>query len=389
MVASASEHETRSRPDLPHTREKRHRYSILRGLNLIADGKALDGLEGETQSELARRRSAPAKGLLVPWTAPVERRGLDTTTGGGGMAVIRPQGVLFDVLRPKLALARLGADIRDFAGGGGSSAVLLPVKVSAANVSWVGDTFTPVQSNMTVGGTPMAAKTVTTYTDVSRRLLTLANTPSYEDLVIDDLMTSIAVAIDAAALNGSGQGNVPLGLMQYGTLPYIVASGGSANGNAPTYADMCNMEAKIGIVNGDSPAGARIGLVTSPQGRNALRQADMGTASGRKVWHAKPMMIDGELRTVETVLGYPAVATTNIPANLTMGSGTGLTCGAMGNFADMLINLFTAVDLIVNPYRQSADGNVRITALQDVDVALRHKDSFCLSAGWICPTIST
>ena len=383
-----AELETETRPDLPHAKEKRHRYSLVRGLALFADGKELNGIEGETQKELAKRRRTPAKGLLVPWSAPVERRGLDTTTGGAGMATIRPPGVLFDILRPKLALARLGADIRDFADGDGSNAVLLPVKASAASVSWVGDTFTPSQTNMTVGGTAMAAKTATCYTDVSRRLLTLANTPAFEDLVIEDLMTSIAIAIDQAGINGSGQGNVPLGLMQYGTLPYIVMTGGSANGNAPSYADVCNMEAKIGIANGDAPAGARIGLVTSPAGRNALRQADMGTNSGRKVWHAKPMVIDGELRTVETVLGYPAVATTNVPANLTMGSGTGLTCAAMGNFADMCVNLFTAVDLIVNPYRQSADGNVRITALQDIDVALRHNASFCLSAGWICPTIN-
>lgn len=376
--------------ELPHHRSgSRHKYSTMRAICLQAEGKQLNGLEGEVHDELARRRSTPSKGILLPLDAPMGRtkRALDTATGSGSMQQTRPP-VLIDVLRAKLAMARLGAQVRDVTDGVPSGAVLVPVKTAAAAVSWVGETFTPAQTNLTAGGVTMSPKTITTYTDISRRMLSVA-VPEYTDVVIEDLATSIAIAIDAAAINGAGSANVPLGLFQYGSaIPFITLNGDSGNGAAPAYADVCDMEAMVGATNGDAPMDARIGFLTSAAGRNAFRQCDMGTASGRKVWKCHPMLIDGELRSVETVLGYPAVSTTNVPSNITKGSGTNLTAACLGNFADMLIHLFTGVDVVVNPYKQSTDGLVRVTALQDVDIAIRRYGSFCVVAGIICPTVS-
>ena len=47
-----------------------------------------------------------------------------------------------------------------------------------------------------------------------------------------------------------------------------------------------------------------------------------------------------------------------------------------GNFADLLIGMFGGLDLVVDPYTHSKSGTIRVVALQSVDVAVRHAQSF-------------
>ncbi len=47
-----------------------------------------------------------------------------------------------------------------------------------------------------------------------------------------------------------------------------------------------------------------------------------------------------------------------------------------GNWADMLLGMWGGLDLMVDPYTGSTSGTVRIVALQDVDIAVRHPESF-------------
>ena len=49
-----------------------------------------------------------------------------------------------------------------------------------------------------------------------------------------------------------------------------------------------------------------------------------------------------------------------------------------GNFNDLLVGMWSGVDLTVDPYSLSTTGTVRIVAFQTVDVAVRHAVSFCL-----------
>ena len=49
----------------------------------------------------------------------------------------------------------------------------------------------------------------------------------------------------------------------------------------------------------------------------------------------------------------------------------------------MLVGLFGGLDITVDPYSLSNTGSVRIVALQNVDTAVRHAESFILSNdGW-------
>jgi len=51
-----------------------------------------------------------------------------------------------------------------------------------------------------------------------------------------------------------------------------------------------------------------------------------------------------------------------------------------GNFADLIIGYFSGLDIMVDPYSNSTSGTVRVVAMQDVDIAVRHAESFSRGA---------
>lgn len=74
--------------------------------------------------------------------------------------------------------------------------------------------------------------------------------------------------------------------------------------------------------------------------------------------------------------GHPAFVTNQCRSNLTDGLGTSLSETFFGNWADLLIGLWSEVDLLVNPYTGDINRLIRVTTYQDVDVAVRHAASF-------------
>ena len=66
----------------------------------------------------------------------------------------------------------------------------------------------------------------------------------------------------------------------------------------------------------------------------------------------------------------------NVPSNLTKGSGTNLSAVIYGNFADLLIGLYGTLEILVDPYTDFAKGTTGIRALQSIDIAVRHAESF-------------
>ena len=49
-----------------------------------------------------------------------------------------------------------------------------------------------------------------------------------------------------------------------------------------------------------------------------------------------------------------------------------------GNFSDLLVGMFGGLDIVVDPYTASTTGTVRVVALQSVDCAVRHAQSFAV-----------
>jgi HK97 family phage major capsid protein len=348
------------------------------------DGVLTRGLELEATDEIAARSGRKPRGFWVPWNAELRNLGFGTAAGQSGLATAQttiPQNMLIDALRAKLAVERLGGKILNLTpevnSGGG---VKIPVKTSAASVSWVDDGAAPAsESNFVVAAQTLTPHTCSAYTDVTRRMLSLGQ-PGFQAKVVEDLLIGLAVGIDQAALNGSGTGFTPLGLFQTGGITQLTCAADSGNGGVPSYADLIALEKTIGVAGGDSPADARVGLVTSPAGRSIFRRtAKLSGGTATPCWEVNTGRNPrGEWESVETCIGYASVATTNVVANIAKGTGSNLTTACLGNFADLVVNLFTGFDVLVNPYMQSLSGIVRVSAFVDVDAIVQHTGSFAI-----------
>lgn len=75
--------------------------------------------------------------------------------------------------------------------------------------------------------------------------------------------------------------------------------------------------------------------------------------------------------------GYRGLITNQVRSDLDKGSATGV-CSALffGNWADLIVGMWGGLDILVDPYTGGTAGTVRVVALQDVDVAVRHPQSF-------------
>lgn len=364
--------------DMPHCVGPHH-YSIRTALRSVSECRSKpfrpNGLEGETSQELTKRMGREPQGFWMPLNVPVEpeRRTNTTVTGSGAAQTVWPPAMFIDVLRAKLVIQALGGRITTLSNDGGQ--VQLPVQTAATPVRWVAEgsqagSFT----GLTVGSVTFVPHTLLANTGVSR-FMKDTSAPGFDAWIYEDLAKSIAVNVDAAAINGQGlASSQPLGLLQTPGVPTYTLAADTGNGGAPAYADVVGMEQTVANANGDSRADARLGWLTSPNGRSKMRRVDGSSGSaGRWLWN----------QDVDTVLGKPALATTNVPYAQTKGSGTNLTSLIYGDFANVIVNLFSAVDIVVNPYTITSSGYYQIYAYQEVDVQIARTAGFVIANGMI------
>jgi HK97 family phage major capsid protein len=210
---------------------------------------------------------------------------------------------------------------------------------------------------MTFGQVTMTPHCGGAATEISRTLM-LQSTPDAEALVRADLIATVTVGIDAAAINGSGGSGQPTGLLNAGITGY--ETGGAAS--VPSWADVVGLETTISGYNADMGA---LAYLTNPLGRGYLKCASKAGTEAQFVW--------GEGNTMN---GYRAVATNQVPANLSQGGVVDAYGLIFGNWNDLVIGLWGGMDILVNPYANDTAGAVRVVVLQDVDVAVRNLTSF-------------
>jgi HK97 family phage major capsid protein len=339
------------------------RYSLGKALRQAADVRGpkgvgvLDGLELEVSQELARRSGKPPQGFYLAMDVPLfrqaEMRDLTSSTGSGATATRTDSARLIDLLRAKSVLGTLGARMPVVASGN----LRLPRRTATAAVTWLAEGASPgAENSQTHDAVTATPHTAGTYTDVSRALL--VSQPMGAGLVIEDLTLALAAELDRVGLNGSGASDEPTGLRSTSGVTTVSIG---ANGGAPIWALICQLEQALGDANADVGS---LGIVTTPAARSKLRRTERAAGSGL-IWGDD-----------NRVAGMPAMATGSMPDDLTKGSGTALSALIMGNWSDLMTPVWGAVDVLVDPYKYAAVGAVRISAFLSCDVLVRHAASF-------------
>jgi HK97 family phage major capsid protein len=345
------------------------------------------GLELEVSQELSnhaqQRGKAPATAFRIPWSFPTQQRALTTQTGAGSITsqIQSPT----DVLRSKMVCLRLGAEMLNLPGSGPHGKVRIPVRTGGSTAAWVVEGSAAGASNSVTVATDLSPYTVSATALITRMMVTDLGQPGFVDFTLEEMMTSCAVALDVAVISGNGF-NQPLGLSSNPAITAVAPIGDVGQGGTINYTVLEEMESIVGQQNGDSAAFCRPGFVTSPLGRSTLRKVDVsGVAgsTGRYAWQAKQHVIDGEVITLESMLGWQALSTNGMPSGLSKGGGTANLTGLLyGNFADMIINCWDSFAILVNPFTQSSQGVVAASVFLDCNSLLRRTASFCSCAGW-------
>lgn len=336
------------------------RYSLMRALNALANPNDVNAqraaaFERECSDAVASKMGKSARGFYLPHDVQKRDLVVGTASAGGNLvATDLMAGDFISLLRN--AMVVMGMGTRMLTGLQGN--VAIPRQTGAGTAYWVAESNAPTESQQAFDQVTMSPKTVGAFTDISRKLLAQSSL-DVEALVQQDLATVLGLAIQQAAINGTGASNQPSGLL---TLITPSVAGGT-DGLAPTWAHIVELESDVSVANADV---GTLSYLTNAKVRGKLKGTSKVSGQNGFVWDGGDTPLNG----------YRAAVTNAVPSNLTKGSGSNLSAIIFGNWSDLLIGMWGTLDLMVDPYSLSTAGSVRVVALQDVDVAVRHAESF-------------
>lgn len=343
-------------------------FSFVKAMRALAnpqDRRAQDeaAFEFAASEAAAKKEGRTSRGLMVPVDV-LYKRDITTSTasgtakGGNLVATDLLASSFIDVLRNKMVLNTLGAQFLTGLQGN----VAIPRKTAASSAYWVAENVAPTESTNAPAfdQVTMTPKTLGAYVDISRRLM-LQSSLDIENLVRNDLAASIAVAMDGAAIAGSGS-NKPTGVLNTSGIGSVTLG---TNGGAPTWAMVTNLVREVDIDNALNGAAA---FLTNGQVKAKLSNTSKQTSGVEGNFILGP--------DVNTLYGYPLVVSQQVPANLSKGTGSNLSAMIFGVWSELLIGQWSGIDLMADPYTGSNAGTVRIVAFHDCDFAVRHPESF-------------
>ena len=335
------------------TNKETKRFSVLKAINAMAnptDRKAQEeaAFEFECSRAAGEIYGRTAQGVLLPpevlsnWS----QRDLNASDDAGLIGQDFRGGDFIDALRNSSAVMQNATILSGLTGD-----VKIPKKTAASSAAFISSEGGAAgESEMTIGSVTMSPKTLGAFTDVTRQLM-VQSSLDVENLIRNDLAGSMAIALDNAGLEGSGSSGNPTGITNTTGINTVSLSSAAA----PTFAEMVSMETAVAV---DNALLGGLVYIVHPSNAGTLKTTEKATNTAQFVY------TDGLIN------GYPVVVSAQLTANNYV----------FGNMSDLLVGLFSGVDLVVDPYTNSSSGTVRVVALQSCDVNVRNAVSFCAAS---------
>lgn len=315
---------------------------------MVMNNGVLTGLEAEMHQE-AKRENPSLKGIGVP-SFVINRAAL----AASGSKVVATNTVDFiEALRARLVVIQAGAKLMP-----GLKGNLSIPKLTGGNVVWNSETGNSADFAAAFGEVTMSPKRLTAYQTVSKQLL-VQSEYAIEQIITGDMYRSVALAVDAAALEG-GAANTPTGILNTSGIGSVECG---TTGGALTWAKVVALENEVAVDNADLGA---LAFVTNPKVRAQLKGTSVGTDQ-RMVWSESG----------NSLMGYNAFVTTQVPSTLDKDTTTGvLSALIFGNFNDLMLGQWGGLDITMDPFTAALSAQVKIYIDSLWDVALRNAASF-------------
>lgn len=333
------------------------RFSIIRAIRMAIPGQVLDGIEKEVhEMGTAENRAAGVDTEESSFSLPLSflratQQTVSQDAGAYGGALVQnaaPQ--IQDNFRPKLFLEALGANF--ITGLTGGDVPLIVASDFALAFLAEGDAITPTKK--AYAGPSLSPKRAGGAVDISKRLL-MQSSVDVESMVMNGLRNGFSQLLEGAAINGAG-GVAPTGLLSYGG----VLQSTTVASAAATYALILELQA---LIEANDATDKTLGYLLNPKLKAFLKQIKKDAGSGLFVFAD------------DKIDGINAVSTSLVPA-LAAGANQPL---IYGDWSQMTIGQWGAVNIMVNPYSGDLSNSVRLTLNTHADMQIANPKAFAIS----------
>lgn len=335
--------------ELGLTGGEQKRYSVLRAIRAMVDRDwSGAGFERECHQAICKRAGISESangGFYVPYE--VQKRDMTAGTANAGGYLVATDNLaasFIDLLRNRAVVAQLGATMLPGLVGN----VTIPKLTAGGTAYWLTNEATAItESQQTLGQLALTPKNVGAYTEISRQLM-MQSSPAADALVMSDLAKVLAIAIDLAAMEGSGASGQPTGISN-------TAGIGSVTGTSLDYADILEFQTDVA---GSNALAANCAFVTTPAVAALLKQRVKLASTWSPIWEGG--VLDG------TMEGFRARSTNQVTAASMI----------FGDFSQVVIGEWGMLEVALNPYANFAAAISGIRAIQTVDVGVRQAGAF-------------
>ena len=336
--------------DIGMSNREIEQFSVAKAIRAMADNDWKDaGLEREvlrTTEKLRTRQNS----FVLP--NELMRRDVLKSGTGGELVGVQFLGDRFidalytesDVLNRCTLLSGLTQD------------VAIPRMTSSSSSAWYAEGGTIAESTPAFDQLTLSANTLASMVEYSRKLLRQSDV---EQILRRDMSRTMAIALDTAILNGSGSGAEPTGILQTSG---IGAVAGGTNGAAPTYDNMVDLIAAVAEDNARSDNSVFIS--------NSKVEAKLRKTSKVSSTDSVMVLENGQ------VAGRDFIISNAMPSNLTKGTGSGLSAILFGDLREVVVGMFGDLEVVVDPHTKLNENLLRIASFMEVDLGLRHVESF-------------
>lgn len=291
----------------------------------------------------------------------------------GGALVAPPDfGEIIELLRSKEACVQAGARVVPLPPQG---RMTFPRQTSPSLHYWVGENQQITDSNVGTGSINLQAKKLAVIIKTPNELIRFA-APSTEALMRDDMTKTLALGLDQACLEGSGGDNRPRGLLHYPDVQRLTSSDPRDNGDALVAQDIYRFITAVEEANAQFE-----GFVMRPKTWFKYYQlrADAVAQGDRAGMFLFSLIRDqGDGIPKPSLAGYPVTKSTLMSQSRTKGNSSSLTYIAAGQWSEMLIGMFGAMEFAATNVGDTPFTNDQtwVRGILSADVALRHEQSF-------------
>lgn len=294
-------------------------FSLIKTINDISNNRNVDEVANAVitlGAEEMRNSGVNSQGQIQ---LPVEERATITVASEGEDVVETNFTSILEPLRAKNVLIAAGAKFL----GNLKGDVQVPV-MAGGNVTWEGETASAHDGAGSFSNVKLSPKRLTAYVDISKQFL-VQDSLDAENMIKADIVNAINSKLESTILgSASGTTTQPEGIFYTdGTLTSV-----------DSFAKLCEFESDVE----DANIMGECKYIMSNKAKAALRSMAKSTKSTQLVFE------NG------TVDGTEVLNTSNV-------QGKNI---AYGDFSNLVIGQWGAIDLTVDPYTKAADGQIRL-----------------------------